>query len=70
MFDEDFNYEENLQPIARCAECGALIYENSSEIYMDDRHNYFCCHDCADYYHGIFLAEDCLIAGEQNGYCK
>lgn len=57
MFDEEFDYE----PIARCEECGDLIYDNSEEIYMDADGNYFCCRECVDSFYGIHKAEDCLV---------
>lgn len=57
MFDEEFNYEEKAQPIARCVECQELIYDNSDEIYLDGEGNYFCCQECAMRYYGIHPAE-------------
>lgn len=60
MFDEEFDYEEN-QAIARCVECGELIYDNSDEIYVDCDGNYFCELSCALNYYGIYKAEDCLV---------
>lgn len=57
MFDEEFDYE----PIARCEECGELIYDNSEEIYMDANGNYFCSLECCHNFYGIHVAEDCLI---------
>lgn len=61
MFD---NYEEQSQPIARCAECGALIYSNSRDIYGDSKDNYFCSLDCAMEFHGIFQSEECFAMEE------
>lgn len=63
MFDEEFDYEEKSQPIARCAECGELIYDDSNEIYMDCRGNYFCNLECSLSYYGIHQAEDCFVGG-------
>jgi formylmethanofuran dehydrogenase subunit E len=57
MFDEEFEY----QPIARCDECGELIYDDSAEIYVDNDGNYFCELECALNYYGIHKAEDCLV---------
>ena len=64
MFNEEFNYEENAQPIARCVECGELIYDNSRDVYMDCEGNYFCGLECALNYHGIHQSEDCYVVGE------
>ena len=61
MFDEEFDYEEKSQPIARCDECGELIYDDSYEIYMDCKGNYFCSLDCSLAHYGIHKAEDCLV---------
>ena len=61
MFDEKFDYEEEQQPIGRCAECGELIYDDSDEIYLDNEQNYFCGIECALNFWGIHKAEDCLV---------
>ena len=62
MFDEEFyDNEERSQPIARCVECGELIYDNSKDIYMDYRGNYFCSLECSLNHYGIHQAEDCLV---------
>lgn len=61
-FDEEL-YEDRpelSQPIARCAECGELIYDNSSEIYVDGDNNYFCCCDCSLNFYGIHQPE-CVL---------
>ena len=64
MFDERFYDEEMTKPIARCAECGALIYENACDIYADSKDNYFCSLDCAMTFHGIFQSEECFAVEE------
>lgn len=56
MFDEEF---ENQPAIARCEECGELIYDDSEEMYMDNNQNYFCSFECAINHYGIRLIEDC-----------
>lgn len=61
MFDEEFDYEEISQPIARCAECGELVYDDSYEVYMDEKSNYFCSIECCHNFYGIHKAEDCLV---------
>lgn len=60
MFNEMFYNEEKSEPIARCEECGALIYANSQDIYADSKDNYFCSLDCAMAFHGIFQSEECF----------
>lgn len=54
MYDENLEtqYVEYKEPvIARCEECGELIYEDNNDIYVDDEGNYFCSLECAlDYY--------------------
>ena len=64
MFNEEFDYEEKSQPIARCTECGRLIYDNSRDVYMDCKGNYFCSLDCSLYYYGIHQSEDCYVVGD------
>ena len=55
IYDENFylmpEEENDDHAIARCEECGELIYEDSDNAYVDDDGNYFCCQECAlDYY--------------------
>lgn len=61
MFDEEFYDNEQAQVIARCEECGALIYDDSGEMYVDGDMNYFCCAPCAMTYYGIHQPEECLV---------
>ena len=51
-YDEELEYEEDdSQAIARCEECGELIYEDNDDVYIDDDGNYFCCLQCVlDHY--------------------
>lgn len=60
MFDEEFYDNEKSQPIARCVECGELIYDDSREMYMDYERNYFCSLECALNFYGIHQPEDCF----------
>ena len=57
MYDEDFclmSEEENDEhAIARCEECGELIYEDNDNAHVDDDGNYFCCYECALAYYSI-----------------
>lgn len=61
MFDEELYEDENAQPIARCVECGELIYDNNKEVYMDCEGNYFCSLDCSLNFYGIHQSEDCYV---------
>jgi formylmethanofuran dehydrogenase subunit E len=51
-YDEELEYEEDdSQAIARCEECGELIYEDNDDVYIDDDGNYFCNLQCVlDHY--------------------
>lgn len=53
-YDENIDLrhdEDEEHAIARCEECGELIYEDNDDIYIDDDGNYFCSLECAlDYY--------------------
>lgn len=61
MFDEEFYDIDKAQPIARCEECGELIYDNSGDMYVDTENNYFCSLECALNYYGIHQPEECLV---------
>ena len=63
MRDEVFEYDGDQMAIARCEECGELIYDDSAEIYTDDEGNYFCSLECALHFYGIAKAEECLVVG-------
>ena len=60
MRNEEFEYDDEAVQIARCETCGEPIYDNSSEVYVDEKHNYFCSLECALQYYGIHLSEDIL----------
>jgi formylmethanofuran dehydrogenase subunit E len=58
MSDKEYNYDDELyeseeeKSIARCEECGELIYEDNEDAYIDENGNYFCCLQCVlDYYY-------------------
>lgn len=61
MYDEEFYDNAQSQVIARCEECGELIYDDSGEMYMDGDGNYFCCASCAMTFYGIYQPEECLV---------
>lgn len=57
MSEKEYNYYDEVDDIdeefaiARCEECGELIYEDNGDVYIDDDGNYFCCLKCAlDHY--------------------
>lgn len=61
VYDENLGlrYEEdNKHAIARCEECGELIYEDNDDIYIDDDGNYFCSLECALDYYSIRKVDD------------
>lgn len=61
IYDEDFiEYEEDdSNAIARCEECGELIYEDNDDVYIDDDGNYFCSLRCALNYYSLRKIDDC-----------
>ena len=61
MFDEEFYDNEQAQVIARCEECGNLIYDNSGEMYTDYENNFFCSLECCHAHYGIHQPEECLV---------
>ena len=64
---EDFiKYEEDdSNVIARCEECGELIYEDNDDIYISEDGYFFCCLECALRFYGIHKAEDCMVFNEE-----
>lgn len=59
IYDEEFFYDdEHPDVIARCAECGELIYDDNDDVYVDRDGQYFCKLKCALDYHGIGRTED------------
>lgn len=63
IYDEDFiEYEEDdNNAIARCEECGELIYEDNDDIYISEDGYFFCCLECALRFYGIQKAEDNMV---------
>lgn len=63
VYDEDFiEYEEDdNNAIARCEECGELIYEDNDDIYISEDGYFFCCLECALRFYGIQKAEDNMV---------
>ena len=54
MSEKEYDYydeQDEAQAIARCEECGELIYEDNDDAYVDDDGNHFCCLQCVlDHY--------------------
>lgn len=62
VYDEDFIEleEDESKAIARCEECGELIYEDNDDVYIDDDGNYFCGLWCALSYYSLRKIDDYL----------
>lgn len=60
MFDNEYKYDEldTEQPIARCACCEELIYEDNDDTYIDEDGNYFCSLDCVLEHYGVSKIEN------------
>lgn len=58
MFDEYEQTECKATPIARCADCGELIYEENGDSYVDGDKNYFCSLECALRFYNISRIEE------------
>ena len=52
---------DEIRPIARCGNCGEIIFDDNRDIYLDDNEEYFCSLSCALEFHGIRLSEDCMV---------
>lgn len=63
IYDKEFNEleEDDSKAIARCEECGELIYENNDDIYISEDGYFFCCLECAMRFYGIYKAEDSMV---------
>lgn len=66
VYDEELEEceEEDIQPIARCEECGELIYEDNDDAYIDDNGNYFCSLQCVFYWYSISKIDRGMINDE------
>lgn len=60
IYDEEFNEceEDDSKAIARCEECGELIYEDNDDVYINDDGNYFCSLRCALNYYSLRKIDD------------
>lgn len=63
IYDEEFNEfeKDDVKAIARCEECGELIYEDNDDIYISEDGYFFCCLECALRFYGIQKAEDNMM---------
>ena len=60
-YEDSIEYEEDdSNAIARCEECGELIYEDNDDVYIDDDGNYFCGLRCALSYYSLRKIDDYL----------
>ena len=60
-YDENIAFlheEDDEHAIARCEECGELIYEGDDDVYIDDNGNFFCSLECALDYYSIRKVDD------------
>ena len=59
MFDNEYEYDEmHEEPIARCACCRELIYEDGDDVYKDEDVNYFCSLECVLEHYGVSKIEN------------
>lgn len=61
MFENEYDIEQTeseATPIARCADCGELIYDEGNDAYVDGEKNYFCSLECALRFYDISIIEE------------
>ena len=60
MFENGYEYDEfdEAHPVARCACCEELIFEDNDETYIDEDGNYFCSLECVLEHYGVSRIED------------
>lgn len=49
------------RPIARCENCGEIIFDDNHDIYLNDDGEYFCELSCVLEFYGVRLGEDCMV---------
>lgn len=54
-------YDEENRPIARCVECGELIFDDNKNFYVNEDGEYFCGLSCVFNFYGVHLSEDCMV---------
>lgn len=57
--NQDYYDEDLPEIVARCEDCGKLIYAGDDGVYLDDDYNYFCSLECALNFHRIYESECC-----------
>ena len=60
MIRDRYDNDESLT-IARCEECGAIIFDDNKEVYINDDGEYFCGLECVLDFYGVHLSEDCMV---------
>lgn len=54
MYDAEFL---ETQPVARCIECGELIYDDNDKTYVNEDGEHFCCLQCTLDHYGVHRIE-------------
>ena len=57
---------DDVRPIARCENCGCIIYDDNKNVYVNDNGEYFCELSCVFEFYGIRPSEDCMVT--DNGW--
>ena len=52
---------DEVKPIARCENCGEIIYDDNKNVYINDDGEYFCELSCVFEFYGVRLSEDCMV---------
>lgn len=52
---------DKIRPIARCVNCGEIIFDDNKNVYLNDDGEYFCELSCVLEFYGIHLSEDCMV---------
>ena len=55
--------DEN-RAIARCENCGEIIYDDNKNVYVNDDGEYFCDISCVFEFYSIRLSEDCMVTND------
>lgn len=56
---------DEIRPIARCENCGEIIFENNKDVYINDNGEYFCGLSCVLEFYGVHLSEDCMVFDDE-----
>lgn len=55
---------DDKRPIARCENCGEIIFDDNRNVYINDDGEYFCGLPCIFEFYGIHLSEDCMVEND------